>query len=198
MVEDEQVTLGELAEIAPGPSGSLLDRLGDEPDGVPVVSPSDITDWNRVETRKLRKLPRDEADRLDRFALRQGDIVLVRQGSLGRLALIGTQLEGALYNSSCARVRSHDNRILPEYLCLYLSSPAMQEEMLRRALSGTVRSLNTAILSDLPVVVPPLDRQHDVVAVIADIDELALVHRETVDRLDVLKQALLDDFMDMG
>lgn len=194
--EGERVTLGELAEISPGPSGSLLDKLGDEPDGVPVVTPSDITDRHQVDARKLRRLPHGEAAKLNRFTLRQGDIVLVRQGSLGRLALIGPQMEGWLYNSSCARVRSRDHRVLPEYLCLYLSSSAVQEEMLRRALPGTVQSLNAKILGNLPVVLPSLDRQRDVVAVIADIDELALVHRETADRLDILKLTLLDDFLD--
>ncbi|WP_181320379.1 restriction endonuclease subunit S [Saccharothrix carnea] len=196
MTEGERVTLGELAEITPGPSGSLLDKLGDEPDGVPVVTPSDITDQHHVDTRKLRRLPYNEVARLDRFTLRQGDIVLVRQGSLGRLALIEPQLEGWLYNSSCARVRSLGHLVLPEYLCLYLSSSAVQEEMLRRALPGTVQSLNAKILGNLPVVLPPLDRQRELVEIIADIDELALVHRETADRLDILKLALLDDFLD--
>src|SRR5688572_1009776 len=103
--------LGELAEITPGPSGSLLDQLGDEPGGVPVVTPSDITDRHQVDARRLRRVPHDEAARLDRFTLQQNDIVLVRQGSLGRLALIGPHLEVWLYNSSCARVRTHDRRV---------------------------------------------------------------------------------------
>jgi len=196
VAKSKRVTLGELAEITPGPSGSLVDKLGDEPDGVPVVTPSDITEQHQVDTRRVRRLPHDEAERLDRFALRQGDIVLVRQGSLGRLALIGPQLEGWLYNSSCARVRSRDHRALPEYLCLYVSSPVVQEEMIRRAVQGTVQSLNAKILSNLPVVLPSPDRQRSLVDVIADIDELALAHRETADRLDTLKLALLGDFLD--
>ncbi|MEU8238526.1 restriction endonuclease subunit S [Actinoplanes missouriensis] len=188
--------LGELADITPGPSGSLLDRLGDEPDGVAVVTPSDITDRNTVDPRNLRRLPHDEAARLDRFNLQQGDIVLVRQGSLGRFALIGPQPEAWLYNSSCARVRSVDRRVLPEFLALYLSSPSAQEEISRRALQGTVQSLNVRILQELPVVLPSLDRQHDAVAVIADVDELARIHRESANSLDVLKLALLADFLD--
>ncbi len=195
---EDRYTLGELAEITPGPSGSLLDKLGEKLDGVPVVTPSDITTSGEVTVRKLRRLPHDEAVRLDRFGLQQNDIVLVRQGSLGRSALIGEQLTGALYNSSCARVRSQDRRVLPEYLHIYLSSPGMQEEMIRRALPGTVQSLNTKILNSLPVILPPRERQHDLVAVIADIDELVLTHRETADRLDILKRTLLGDFLNEG
>ncbi|WP_174187414.1 restriction endonuclease subunit S [Nocardia barduliensis] len=195
MTDDERIPLDQLAVITAGPSGSLLDKLGDEPDGVPVVTPIDIVSWNRVDTRNLRRLSYEEGDRLDRFKLRQGDIVIVRQGSLGKLALIGQELEGALYNSSCVRVRTRDHQVTPEYLALYLSSISMQDEMLRRARGGTVPSVNAKILGGLPVVSPPLDRQHDMVSVIGDIDQLALVHRETADHLDVLKRTLLDDFL---
>lgn len=192
------MTLKDLAEITPGPSGSLLGKIDSEPDGVPVVNPSDIAGWNRVNWRKLRRLPESDAERMERFRLRRGDIVLVRQGSLGRLALVGPQLERALYNSSCARVRRRDDRVLPEYLCLYLSSPAMQDEMLKRARQGTVPSINASSLGSLPVMVPPMDKQHDVVTAISDIDELARIHRETADHLDVLGRTLFDDFLDRG
>ncbi|MBF6183324.1 restriction endonuclease subunit S [Nocardia otitidiscaviarum] len=198
MTNNDRPTLRDLADVTSGPSGSLLEKLGDEPDGVPVVTPTDIVGWNQVDARKLRRLPNDVAQRLKRFRLEGGDIVLVRQGSLGRLTVVGPNLEGALYNSSCARVRRRDQRVLPEYLGLYLSSPAMQEEMLRRALPGTVQSLNAAILGSLPVKVPPIDRQHDVVAAINDIDELARIHRATADRLDLLKRTVLENVLDEG
>ena len=84
---NERISSGELAEITSGPSGSHLEKLGDVPGGVPVVTPSAITDQHRVDTRKLRTLPYEQATRLDRFTLRQDDIVLVRQGTLGKLAL---------------------------------------------------------------------------------------------------------------
>ncbi|WP_157740062.1 restriction endonuclease subunit S [Micromonospora narathiwatensis] len=198
MSKAERVLLGDLAEVTPGPSGSLLDQLGNELDGVPVVTPSDIDDRHQVDARKIRRLPHNQAARLGRFTLRQGDIVLVRQGSLGKLALIDGHFGGWLYNSSCARVRSRDPAVLPEYLCLHLSSPAAQEEMFRRALPGTVQSLNAKILGGLPIMVPSLDRQHDVIAAVADIDELTLVHRETARRLDAVRRALLADVFSEG
>lgn len=193
--EGRLVALGDLAEITPGPSGSLMAKLGDESGGVPVVSPSDITDRHQVDPRKLRTLPYDDAVRLDRFILKHDDIVLVRQGSLGRLAFIDAQPDGWLYNSSCVRVRPHGSRALPKFLYYYLSSDGAQEEIRRRALRGTVQSLNSKILGGLPVVLPPLNRQRELVAVIADIDELVHVHRETADRLDLLRSTLLNDIM---
>ncbi|MEU3647780.1 restriction endonuclease subunit S [Lentzea sp. NPDC034063] len=193
--EEAQVPLRDLVEITPGPSGSLLDRLGDHPGGVPVVSPSDITDRHQVATQKLRLLPRQEAKRLDRHLLRVGDIVVVRQGALGRLAHIGQGEEGWLYNSSCIRLRPVPELVVPEYLTLYLAFPPVQELLLGRAVPGTVQSLNSALLGDLPVVLPPFGRQQQLVRVAANIDELAQVHRSTLERLELLRTSVISDFL---
>ena len=84
--------------------------------------------------------------------------------------------------------------MLPEYLWVYLSSTAAQEEMTRRALPGTVPSLD-AVLGNVPVLVPPLDRQRVPIAAVVDIEELASIHRDTADRLDALTTTLLDDLL---
>lgn len=195
VTDEEQVPLKELAEITAGPSGSLLDRLGNDPDGVPVVSPSDITDRHEVDIRKLRRLPQEDAARLHRFALRKDDIVVVRQGSLGRLALVGPQRETWLYNSSCFRIRPRSARVLPGYLTVYLSFPPVQEKLVSQAVPGTVHSLNSTILGDLPITVPLLERQRDIVAVVADIDEMVQIQRNTADRLEALRLSILDDYL---
>jgi type I restriction enzyme S subunit len=184
-----------LAEITAGPSGSLLDRLGNDPDGVPVVSPSNITDRHSVDTRSLRRLPQKDAEKLGRFILREGDLIVVRQGSLGRLAHVGPQREVWLYNSSCLRVRPRYQSLLPEYLTLYLSYPPVQEELLARAVSGTVPSMNSAILGELPIAVPSIERQGDIVEVISDVDELATVHRNMANHLETLGIAVLGDLL---
>ncbi|GLY64748.1 restriction endonuclease subunit S [Amycolatopsis taiwanensis] len=196
VTDEKQVPLKELVEITAGPSGSLLDRLGSDPDGVPVISPSDITEHHRVDTRKLRRLPETDAAKLSRFALRGGDLVVVRQGSLGRLALIRSQREAWLYNSSCFRLRPRNNRVLPEYLTLYLSFPPVQEELLNRAVPGTVQSLNSSVLGELSITVPPVERQQEIVAVVGDIEDVVQVHRDTADRLEDLRLSILGDFFE--
>ena len=72
-----------------GPSSALLENLHDGPDGVPVVTPPDITDEHGIDPRRVRRVPWDETEKkLSRFELRQGDVLYVRQGTLGRLALV--------------------------------------------------------------------------------------------------------------
>lgn len=195
MVWDHEIPLGSLCEVKAGPSGSLLDSLHDGPDGVPVISPPDLTDDHRVDTRRLRRVPWDEAKKLSRFSLREGDVLIVRQGSLGRLALIEAEQASWFYGSSCLRVRPRRELILPAYLVSYLSYPPVQRVLLGQSLPGTVPSLNSAMLSELPVTVPPLDRQRNVVEALADVDARIRVQRQMADRLEALRPAIFGELI---
>ncbi|MEU9333002.1 restriction endonuclease subunit S [Streptomyces sp. NPDC048290] len=192
---DHEIPLGTLCEVKAGPSGSLLDILHDGPDGVPVISPPDLTDGHRVDTRRLRRVPWDEVKRLSRFSLQEGDILVVRQGTLGRLALIEAEHATWFYGSSCLRIRPQRDRVLPEYLVSYLSYPPVQRYMLGQSIPGTVPSLNSAMLNELPVSVPPLDRQHAVVEALADVDTRIRIQRQMADRLEALRPAIFGELI---
>ncbi|MFD3732901.1 restriction endonuclease subunit S [Streptomyces sp. NPDC058632] len=195
MIWGHEIPLGSLCEVKAGPSGSLLDSLHDGPDGVPVISPPDLTDDHTVDTRRLRRVPWDETKRLSRFSLREGDILIVRQGALGRLALVEAEHATWLYGSSCLRIRPQRERVLPEYLVSYLSYPPVQRVMLGQSTPGTVPSLNSAMLNELPVTVPPLGRQHAVVEALADVDTRIRIQRQMADRLEALRPAIFGELI---
>ncbi|MEU1849217.1 restriction endonuclease subunit S [Streptomyces sp. NPDC019990] len=187
-----QRRLGHFCEITAGPSGTLLDILHEGPSGVPVVSPPDLTEELAVDTRRLRRVPYEQAERFARFTLRAGDVLLVRQGTLGRLALIGEEHTGWIYSSSCLRLRPDRRRILPEFLAAYLAHPPVQRELLAQAQPGTVPSVNSTMLKEFPVDVPGLERQRVVVAALADIDEQIMVQRKMLNQLTALRPSVFE------
>ncbi|MEV8392683.1 MULTISPECIES: restriction endonuclease subunit S [unclassified Streptomyces] len=193
--QSAQIPLGDLCEVAAGPSGALLDTLNDGPDGVPVISPPDLTDHHTVDPRRLRQVPWSEAKRLSRFALREGDLLVVRQGTLGRLALIEAEHATWFYGSSLLRLRPRRELVLPAYLVSYLSHPPVQRALLGQSLPGTVPSLNSTMLRELPVTVPPLDRQRSVVEALADVDARIRVQRQMADRLEALRPAIFGELI---
>src|ERR1700733_751403 len=108
--------LGSMCQLTAGPSGVLLANVNDGYEGVPVIAPPDITDVHAIETRRLRRVPTADVGRLSRFALREGDILYVRQGALGRFAVIGAKQAGWFYSSACMRLRPRPDRLLTSYL----------------------------------------------------------------------------------
>lgn len=195
MVQSRQIRLGELAKVTAGPSGSLLDNLHDGPDGVPVIAPRDLTEHDTVDIRRVRRVPWPDAKKLARFALREGDLLMVRQGTLGRLALISDEQATWFYSSSCLRIRPRRELVLPPYLASYLSYPPVRTRLLGQALPGTVPSLNSAMLNELPVIVPPMEQQQAIVETLADIDAQIEIQRAVTERLEVLRPAIFGEMI---
>lgn len=190
-----KVPLGELSEITAGPSGTFLERLHEGPDGVPVIAPPNLTEQHTVDTRRLRRVPPADAEKLRRFTVEEGDIVFVRQGALGRLALMGPEQATWLYSSACLRIRPRTGLIVPAYLAAYLSYEPVQKAILRQALPGTVPSLSTTLIHDFPVALPPMDLQQHVVDTITDIGTLVRIQRQLTERLEVLEQAVFGEML---
>ncbi|MFE5326609.1 restriction endonuclease subunit S [Embleya sp. NPDC056575] len=184
------VPLGELCEVSAGPSGTLFNDIGDHPNGVPIISPSDITDHQTVDARRVKRVSAEEAQQARRLSLRQGDLLVVRQGALGRVALIGYESTGWFYSSSCLMLRPKVEKILSEYLAGYLSHPSVREALSAQANPGTMPSLNASILKTFPVALPPVGHQHIVVETLADIDEQIAIQRKMTARLEALRPAV--------
>jgi type I restriction enzyme, S subunit len=189
----QRLPLGDVCQLTAGPSGALLANLADGHEGVPVIAPPDITDAHAIETRRLRRVPEAEVVKLSRFALQHDDVLFVRQGTLGRFAVLAAEQEGWFYSSSCMRLRPRPEYLLPSYLAACLAHEPIRRALIGKALPGTVPSLNTATLSDFPIPVPPLAEQRELAAAIADIERSARAHRAIVDRLESLKQAVFSE-----
>jgi type I restriction enzyme S subunit len=195
MATYETIPLREVCRVTQGPSTALLENLHDGPDGVPVVAPSDITDEHGIDPRRVRRVPWDETGKLSRFELRQGDVLYVRQGALGRLALVTAAQSGWFYNPSLLRLRPRDAVMLPAYLAAFLAYEPTRNAVLGQAQQGTVPSLNVAQFQELGVIVPPMRQQHAIAETIADIESNIKVHRAIADRLGAFSEAVFGDMV---
>ena len=189
------VPLRDVCEVTAGPSGTLLDNLHDGPDGMPVITPPDITDRHTIDVRRVRRVPWDQAGKLSRFKLEAGDVLYVRQGAIGRLARVEADQDGWCYNSAFLRLRPHQAVVLPAYFAAFLAYEPTRDAVLGQAQQGTVPSLNVKQFQELPVVVPPLRQQLTIADTVADIESNIWVHRTIADRFDALREAVFGDMV---
>ncbi|WP_393915965.1 restriction endonuclease subunit S [Halostreptopolyspora alba] len=192
--------LSEVCSVSAGPSGGLLKRLKEDADGPPVVTPPDFTVEQTIDTRNVRRVPEEDAKKLDKFGLKPGDVLLVRQGAVGRLAVVGDEVANGrwYFGSSFLRLRVDRRHLLPRFLAIYLSQPAAQEELLGAQLTGTVPSINAATLREFHIDVPPMDRQQAVTDTLADMDEAIRAQRAMAARLETLKPSVVAEILAEG
>ncbi|SIO85089.1 restriction endonuclease subunit S [Nocardiopsis sp. JB363] len=190
-------SLGTVAEIKAGPSGARLKELGDHPRGLRVITPADFTEAQRVDSQNVRRVPEREEKPLEAYRLEEGDLLVVRQGALGRLAVIEPDQRGWVYGSSCLRVRIKSSTgVDPSYLAAYLSQPRTLERLKGPALSSTIPSFNATALRDLEIAVPESAQQERIVATLNDMDEAIAARLAVVERMKALRPSVFEALLE--
>jgi len=187
-------TLGEACsaaggEIQTGPFGSQLHAADYVDDGIPSIMPQNIGD-NRVVEDGIARITHVDAERLARYLVKKGDIVYSRRGDVERRALIRDREQGWLCGTGCLRVRLGDKDNDSVYASYYLGHPAVREWIVRHAHGATMPNLNTAILSDLPFVVPPLPEQKAIAHILGTLDDKIELNRKMNETLEAMARAM--------
>jgi type I restriction enzyme, S subunit len=153
-----RTTLGALCasgggSIQTGPFGSQLHASDYVESGIPSVMPQNIGD-NFISEQGIARIASADAQRLSKYLLMEGDIVYSRRGDVKRRALVRNYEAGWLCGTGCLRVRV-GTAAKPLFISHYLGEPEIQDWIVQHAVGATMPNLNTAILGDVPVVLPP-------------------------------------------
>ena len=188
--------LADLCEIISGPSGQQLEGLSADLKGVPVISPPDLTPEHKVDPRNIRRVGFGTAAGLERFRLREGDLVYVRQGALGRRAVVGPAEATWLFGAACVRIRPRTPTILADYLLHYLGHPLVHDWITAQAnRSQAVETLPSHALATAPVHVPPIERQRSVAGAMNEVDSQIEAHRQLIAKHEAFRQGLLTELL---
>ena len=190
----EYTTLGEACardggDIQTGPFGSQLHASDYVPSGIPSIMPQNIGD-NRVHTKGIARITKQDAERLSRYRVRPWDIVYSRRGDVEKRALIQPAEDGWLCGTGCLRVRFGVGQISPIYASYYLGDPRVREWIVRHAHGATMPNLNTEILSELPFVIPPPDEQKVIAKILGTLDDKIELSRRMNETLEDTARAL--------
>jgi type I restriction enzyme, S subunit len=140
-------------------------------------------------------------EELERWRLFPGDVLIIEgNGSaeqIGRTALFQGEINDCVHQNHVIRIRPDCKRIVPEFLNLFLNSPAGQDavQAQSRTTSG-LRTLSVGRIKNIRVPVPSIPEQRRIVAesdaLQAQVDALKKLQAETAAELDVLLPSVLD------
>ena len=192
----EVTTLGAIVVakgLQTGPFGSQLHAHEYIERGVPVVMPKDMKN-NGVDATTIAHIPEEKAEKLAKHRVRAGDILFARRGDIGRFALIEKGNEGWLCGTGCLKARFSDS-INPTFISCYLTLTPVVEWLNLNAVGQTMLNLNTSILADLPVILPPKNEQSVIGDAISSLDDRVRCCQEKLGALQSVKKALMQDLL---
>ncbi len=175
-----------LIELQTGPFGSSLHQRDYEIGGTPVINPASIQDGKIIPIKKMA-VGENTLERLSRFKLQAGDIVMGRRGEMGRCAVVSEHQDGWLCGTGSLILRLPEN-ICPKYLAMLIGSPYVRKYLARSAVGTTMRNLNQSILLRMSIAVPPIAEQKNIVA---KVNEL-MVLCDRLEEMRVVREDIRD------
>ena len=171
----ERMTLAELCaisggEIQTGPFGSQLHASDYLEEGIPTIMPTNIGD-NRIVEEGIARISPGDVERLSKHKLKLGDIVYSRRGDVERRALVREHEEGWLCGTGCLRIRIGASTVDSRFLAFWLGHEEIRAWIVQHAVGATMANLNSSILGEVPVALPPLSEQRAIAEVLGALDD---------------------------
>ena len=162
-------------------------------DGVPIVKGGDVS-HDRLRLNRLNRTAKTIESRYARSRLSKGDLVYAIRGSIGEVAMVPEDLEGANLTQDAARVAYTDTTD-GLWLLYVLKAPAVFAQLEAGALGATIRGINIRDLKRASIPVPIPTEQRAIASYLdcetSRIDALVDRVREAIDRLKEFRAALI-------
>ena len=194
----QPVKLGDIASnIQTGPFGSQLHQSDYSEIGTPVVMPKDLVD-GKISEQSIARVEASHVKRLAKHKIQNGDILYSRRGDVGRCAYAGKEESGWLCGTGCLRVTIDESHAFPKFIFYQLQTSQSVGWVEKHAVGSTMLNLNTSILSNVPVSLPPLEVQRKIADILSAYDDLIENNRKQIKLLEEAAQRLYKEwFIDL-
>ena len=157
-----------------------------------LITGTDFID-GRIDYSSCHYIEKKRYDQDRNIQVSNGSILITKDGTLGKVALIQGLSKPATLNAGVFNVLPLDkNNTDTYYLFQYLKAPFLLDYVDKKATGGTIKHLNQNILVDFPIKKPNFEEQVKLGKLFCDIDNLITLHQRKLEKLQNIKKSLLD------
>lgn len=131
----------------------------------------------------------------ERFGLKKHDILVTRVYAriegIGRFIVVPPPPECAVYESNMMRLRIEPTLALPEFVAAHMGLAEVRKAIEQVATLGAQASINNSGVRDLPLRLPQLTEQRQIMDIIDSFDCRVDVERDFLQHLKMLKTTLM-------
>jgi type I restriction enzyme S subunit len=181
-VNFSEVEIGELAHsdkgsFKIGPFGSSLKKNELVDSGIPVVGIENVLP-NHFSTQYRKFITPEKYQQLSQYTIRPGDVLVTTMGTIGRAAVVPQNIDTMIIDSHLFRMRVDQKKVFPPYLCFALNGfDGLIQQIENKSRGAIMAGLNTTILKECTIPLPPLDEQKHIAAILSKADRLRRLRR---------------------
>ena len=151
-------------------------------------------DNGRVKYSTCHYVEKKRFDQDTKIQLSTGSILITKDGTLGKVALVEELPKPATLNAGVFNVRVKDDTVLSyKYLYHYLKAPFLMKYVTANATGGTIKHLNQSILVDFPIPITEKPEQDRITKLLDSLESSITLHQRKLDKLQATKKALLQE-----
>lgn len=178
-----------LGEVCESELGKTLNQSKDSGNLRPYLCAINIQ-WDTIDLSTIKQA-RFEDEEVERYSVEMGDLLICEGGDTGRAAIWnGTPM---LYQNALHRVR-FNSKVTARFALMYLRYLKNIGEIDSKYSKGvTIKHLVKSSLMSIPIPIPPLPIQQQIVAELDKVSEIIEKKKQQVKELDNLAQSIFYD-----
>jgi type I restriction enzyme S subunit len=181
----EKKRLGEVFDIARGGSPRPIDKyITTKSDGLNWIMIGDASEGSKYITATKKKISPMGLSKTRQ--VKAGDFLLTNSMSFGRPYILKTS--GCIHDGWLV-LSPRSQNVSQDYFYYLLGSEPLKRQFAQGASGAVVKNLNTTMVKNVEIDLPPLPQQKRIAAILDAADALRAKRRESIEQLDSLIQA---------
>lgn len=169
-------------------------------DGVPEVRGELLKEDGILEKdrSKYRFISGQTSNRFARTILKKDDFVLSVRGTIGKVAIVHKEMEGANITANLIRISPKRSLIYPLFLKYCLISEPFQTVLNNLSPQTTIKTIQAPLLKSIKLPVPFLEEQKKIASILSKVDELNQKTGRIILQTQRLKKGLMQKLFRYG
>jgi len=175
----EQLAKPHKGAMRTGPFGSDLRHSEFVDEGIAVLG-IDNAVQNRFAWAERRFITAEKYEKLGRYKVSPGDVIITIMGTTGRSAVVPDDIPEAITTKHLATISCDKDKVIPEFLSYAIhSDPLLQRQILQANKGAIMAGLNLGIIKSLKIKLPDITEQKN--------------FRDTLIKMERTKDRILSD-----
>ena len=173
-----------------GPFGSALKKHEYVRHGIPVLTMDAICDNKFINKHDLF-ITKEKYEQLTPYLVEKGDIIISRAGTVGKMCVANPSVCPSIIGTNLIRLSLDFSKIEPIYFTSLMTYCKGRVGRLKSGSDGAYTFMNTGILNNLDIPLPPLALQQKFAQIVEKVEAMRQNQKQSRQEIDNLFNALM-------